>query len=154
MSRPKQVRLNQLQKSTGRNLTAAAIALSELRQGDRRLVRLNLAAGQALTLPYSTGKGGTYRFYVQTTVTGSTTIAVKAGNNPATAAADVMYGQANVSGSTPGVFVATANGTITLNGTTTGGLIGSYIEVEDVKIGQWRINGALLGSGTAATPFS
>lgn len=154
MSRPKFSRLNQLQKSTKHNVTAATLALSELRQGDRRLVRLNLAAGQALTLPYSTGKGGTYRLYVQTTVTSSTTIVVKPGNNPATSAADVIYGLASITGTTAGTFAATAAGTVTLNGSTTGGLKGSYIELEDVQVGQWRVMGALLGSGTAATPFS
>lgn len=154
MSRPKFSRLNQLQKSTRKNIITAAYTLSEPRQGDRRLVRLNLAAGQAGLLPYATGKGGTYRLLVQTTYTGSATIKVAQTNNPATSAADVIYGGVNVTGTTAGTFAATGAGTITLNGSTTGGLKGTYIELEDAAVGIWRVNGMVLGSGTAATPFS
>jgi hypothetical protein len=154
MSRPKFVRLNQLQKSTRQNITAATATLGELHQGDRRLVRLNKAGGQALLLPYATGKGGTYRLFVETTYTSSTTIKVAQTNNPITAAADVIYGGVGVTGTTAGTFAATANGTITFNGSTTGGLKGSYIELEDADAGVWRVAGMVLGSGTAATPFS
>lgn len=154
MSRPFKKRLDQLQKDTKPNITTATYALNELHRGDRRLIRLNLAAGQAGVLPYATGKGGTYRLFVQTTYTGSATIKVAATNNPATSAADVIYGGVSVTGSTAGTFAATGNGTITLNGSTTGGLKGSYIELEDAAVGVWRVAGMLLGSGTAATPFS
>lgn len=154
MSRPKKKRLDQLQKYQRVNLTAATVNLSELRQGDRQGVRLNLAAGQGLVLPYATGKGGMYRLFVETTITGSTTIKVAQTNNPKTGAADVIYGTSSTTGTTAGTFAATANGTITLNGGTTGGLKGSYVEVEDTDVGIWRVEANLLGSGTAATPFS
>lgn len=154
MSRPKKTRLDQLQKKTRVNLTAATIALSELRHGDRQEVRLNLAAGQALVLPYATGKGGMYRLFVETTYTGNATLKVAATNNPKTGAADVMYGVATTTATTAGTFPATANGTLTLNGSTQGGLKGSYIEVEDADLGIWRVEANLLGSGTAITPFS
>lgn len=154
MSLPVYSRLKQLQKSTVQNLTAATVSLFERRVGDRRLTRLNLAGGQAFTLPYATGKGGCYRLFVQTTYTSSATIVVKPGNNPLTAAADVFYGGVCISGTTPLLFGAAAAGTITFNGTTTGGLKGSYIELEDVAPGIWRVGGFLQGSGTAATPFS
>ena len=114
MSRTKFGRLNELQKSTRKNITASTIILGERNYGDRRLVRLNLAAGQTIGLPYATGKGGTYRLLVQTTYTGSTTINVKSGNNPLTAAADVIYGGVNITGTTAGTFAATANATLTI----------------------------------------
>ena len=154
MSRTVYGRLNQLQKSTRKNVTAATQTLSERNHGDRRLTRLNLAAGQAILLPYATGKGGTYRLFVQTTYTGSTTIKVAQTNNPQTSAADVIYGAVGITGSTAGTFAATGAGTITMNGSTTGGLKGSYLELEDAALGVWRVAGTLLGSGTAATPFS
>lgn len=154
MSRPKKKRLDQLQKYSRVNIVAAALQLSELKQGDRQNVRLNLAAGQALVLPFATGKGGMYRLYVETTYTSSATLKVQTGNNPKTGATDKIWGVATVTGTTPGTFAATANGTVTMNGSTTGGLVGSYIEIEDVNFGEWRIEANLLGSGTAATPFS
>jgi hypothetical protein len=44
--------------------------------------------------------------------------------------------------------------TITLNGSTKGGLAGSYIELRDVATNQWVVSASLVGSGTPATPFS
>ena len=154
MSRPQKTRLDQLQKKSRVNITASTLTLSELRHGDRQSMRLNLAAGQALVLPFATGKGGMYRLFVETTITGSTILRVAQTVNPKTGVADVIYGNASVTGSTAGNFAATANANVTQNGTTQGGLKGSYIEIEDVDVGIWRVEANLLGSGTTATCFS
>jgi len=158
MSRPKKSRLDQLQGkknvSTSSLETAATFTFRELTEGDRRLFPLNLAAGQAGTLPFATGKGSCYRVFVQTTITGSTTIVTQSGNNPKTGARDGFYGQAQLTGSAIGQFAANNSHTITMNGTTQGGIAGSYLELEDVAPGVWRVNALLCGSGTTATPFS
>ena len=155
MSRPKKKRLDQLQgQKKSVSLTAATFTLKELANGDRMLVPLNLAAGQAGLLPFATGKGSVYRLFVQTTITGSTTIATQAGNNPKTGARDGFYGQASLSGTASGTFGASNSHTITMNGSTQGGLQGSYIELEDIAPGIWRVLSRLLGSGTTVTPFS
>ena len=160
MSRPFKTRLDQLQGkknvSNSSSLgTAATILLRELPEGDRRLFPLNLAAGQAITLPFATGKGSCYRLFVGTTYTGSTTIVTQSGNNPKTGARDAFYGSVAVGGTTTGQFGATGSShTITMNGTTQGGLAGSYIEIEDVAPGIWRIDGTFNGSGTVVTPLS
>jgi hypothetical protein len=44
--------------------------------------------------------------------------------------------------------------TITQNGTTTGGLIGSKVRVQANNNGYWTVSGIVLGSSTLATPFS
>lgn len=158
MSRPKKTRLDQLQGkknvSTVALETAATFTFRELNMGDRRLFPLNLPAGQAGTLPYATGKGSVYRIFIAGSITGSTTIAVQAGNNPKTGAQDGIYGMAQLTGSAIGQFAASNNHTITMNGSTQGGLKGSYLELEDALPGVWRVNGLLLGSGTTVTPFS
>jgi hypothetical protein len=41
-----------------------------------------------------------------------------------------------------------------MNGTTTGGIAGSYVEIIDVATGVFFVRAALIGSGTVATPFS
>lgn len=156
MSRPKKTRLDQLQgEKNAVAQTAATVALRELNMGDRRLLPISRAAGQAITLPFATGKGSTYRVFVQTTITGSTTIATQSGNNPKTGQRDKLFGSIGIGGTTSGQFGATgASTTITMNGTTQGGLAGSYIEIEDVAPGQWRVDGSLNGSGTVVTPLS
>lgn len=154
MSKPTFLRLKQLQKKTDQSLVTATFSLFEPKQGDRQLTRLNLAAGQTGTLPYATGKGGVYRLYVQTTITGTTTVNTTATNNPKTGARDKLYGQATISGTATGIFAASANNTLTMNGSTQGGLVGSYVEFEDAAPGVWRVNASLLGSGITVTPFS
>ena len=158
MSRTKKGRLDQLQGKKNVSiqslLTAAVVALRELTYGDRRLIPINLPAGQALTLPFATGKGSCYRIFVNGTITGSTTIATQAGNNPKTGSRDAFYGQAAISGGTAGTFGTNGGHTITQNGTTQGGLIGSYLEIEDVAPGVYRVDANLCGSGVAVTPFS
>jgi hypothetical protein len=43
---------------------------------------------------------------------------------------------------------------LTQNGTTTGGLIGSWINLICTTTSQWIVDGVTLGSGTVATPFA
>jgi hypothetical protein len=49
---------------------------------------------------------------------------------------------------------AAANDVITQNGTTKGGVAGSYIRVTAIASAQYFVEGMLLGSGTIATPFA
>jgi len=51
-------------------------------------------------------------------------------------------------------FAAAGSTAITLNGTTTGGLIGDKIEFIGISDTEWRVRAELGHSGTAATPFS
>jgi hypothetical protein len=128
-------------------ITASSLTLSSFRHGQGRLLNCQLAAGQAFVLPASTGKKGRFRLYVGITYTGSTTIH--------TAGSDIMQGNANVGGTTSGNFNTASNtNTITYNGSTTGGVVGTYVELEDVAKGVWSVRGNIVGSGTAATPFS
>lgn len=161
MSRPKKTRLDQLQGEKNKSVNAkrilaATVALSELKDGDRKLIKLTVQTGQAFTLPFATGKGSCYRIFFENAITSNTdTFAVQAGNNPKSGVQDAFYGYAGISGSTSNQFSAVgASHTITMNGSTQGGLAGSYIELEDADVGMWRVAADLNGSGTAATPFS
>jgi len=69
---------------------------------------------------------------------------------------DIMQGAIAVStdaGGTVAPCTATSD-KLTMNGSTTGGLLGSYVEVKDVLDGTWHVSGALISSGTEATPFA
>jgi hypothetical protein len=61
----------------------------------------------------------------------------------------------DTSGATVGF---TANGTtndyINLNGTTTGGVAGSWVQVFAIAANKYMVKGTLLGTGTVATPFA
>lgn len=135
-------------------LTASAITLNPDLHAGKTLV-LDRAAGQTFTLPAATGSGDSYRFFVKTGITSNTTVVQVAsgsdwfnGSLTVAAATTVQYITANTG--TP----ATEGDTITMNGTTTGGEAGSWIEVQDVAPNVWSLDGVLTGSGTTADPLS
>ncbi len=163
MSRPFKTRLDQLQgkknkSASATRILAATVALSELKDGDRKLIVLSVQNGQAFTLPFATGKGSCYRLFLEAAITSNTdTFVVQSGNNPKTGAQDAFYGYAGIgeAGGTSAQYAAVGGyHTLTLNGTTQGGLAGSYIELEDCAPGFWRVAANLNGSGTLTTPFS
>lgn len=163
MSRPKKTRLDQLQGEKNKSVNAtrilaATVNLLELKDGDRKLVKLTVQSGQAFTLPFATGKGSCYRLFLEKSITSNTnTIVVQSGNNAKTGAQDVIMGYAGIglaAGTGALQFSTSTAHTITMNGTTQGGLAGSYIELEDADIGIWRVAADLNGSGTIVTPFS
>lgn len=130
------------------NQTAATLAVTGALVN--KTVTLNRAGGITVTLPPSTGTGDIYRFYVGTTFTGSGIIQVTT--------TDVIQGALGVTTDAAGVVIPTAassdTNTITMNGSTTGGLVGSYIELQSVASGVWSVRGNLLSTGAEATPFS
>ena len=112
-------------------------------------INLSRAAGIVVTLPAATGTNAVYKFVVTTAVTTNNYI-IQVAN-----ATDTMNGLASVAGTTGSVFsTLPASDTITMSGTTTGGLIGSYVQITDVATGEFLVTSALVGSGTPATPFS
>lgn len=114
------------------------------------VVNLSAAAGLTVTLPASTGRGARYRLFVATTVT-SNNYVVQVANGT-----DVIQGVVHLTTDIAGTSMptATTSDTITMNGTTTGGLRGTYLEFEDSASGFWRLSGQIICTGTEATPFS
>ena len=128
-------------------VTSATLSVTSSYNGT--VIPLNRAAGVTVTLPAATGSQAVYRFVLSTAVTSNSTV-IQVAN-----ATDVMAGSASVGGSTGSVFsTLPASDTITLNGSTTGGLAGSFIELIDIAAGDWIVRAALVGSGSPATPFS
>ena len=131
----------------GTVVSDSTLAVTDALNG--QITPISRAAGTAITLPASSGSQARYRFFLRAAVTSNTTT-VKVAN-----ATDVMVGSASIGGGSGNIFsTLPASDTITLNGSTTGGLAGSYIECVDVSTGYWVVSCALIGSGTPATPFS
>lgn len=113
-------------------------------------VVLNSATGRIITLPASTGRGDVYEIFVRTTVSSGSHVIAVANST------DVMQGGVALStdiGGTNMLTGATAD-TITLNGSTTGGLSGSWVRLTDELAGFWKVEGFLVCTGTEADPFS
>lgn len=116
------------------------------------LCTINAAAGLTLTLPAATGTGRTFNFLVGTTVT-SGSVAIKVAS-----ASDTMAGLASLAQDAADTVVvfetAATSDTITLNGSTTGGIKGDTIMLRDAQNGLWQVQMAGSGTGIEATPFS
>ena len=69
--------------------------------------------------------------------------------------ADKYVGSLGVVSTVSNSFASVTSTIITLNATTTGGAArGSMITLVPLAANLWSVNGTLIGSGTAATPFS
>lgn len=135
------------------NFGAVAITASTTLTPDGyagRPIVLNAAAGLTVTLPASTGSGATYEIIVGTTVSSNSYI-IQVAN-----ASDVMMGVLGIATDIAGVTVPTTStsDTITMNGSTTGGVLGSRVLLQDVAANKWAVSGALVSTGAEATPFS
>lgn len=129
------------------SFTGASLALTAGGHAGQTVVS-NLAATQAITLPAATGSGNVYRVFVQTTKTGDLTIT--------TDGSDDLVGGVEVTTDASGTpFLSDGTDTIiTMNGSTTGGVKGSFVELQDVASATWLVSGRLVSTGTEATPFS
>lgn len=132
------------------NVTAATRTLSRNDAG--AVITANRAAGITFTLPAASGTGRWYKIFVGTTVTSNNLIV------QAASASDIMAGTALVAqdaGDTAVLWETAADSdTITMNGTTKGGIKGDMIELIDVSSGVWFVKVTATATGTEATPFS
>ena len=131
------------------DVTGATVTLTaEAHAG--RVVTLNRAAGVTVTLPASVGLGDVYRIFTGTTVTSNNNIV------QAAFASDSFVGGVGLATDIAGVTILSnvADDTVTMNGTTTGGIAGSWLQFTDVAVGVFMVEGFLCASGVEADPFS
>lgn len=106
---------------------------------DGKIIALDTASGSVCTLPASSGSGARFRFIVSVKPTSNAHI-VKVAN-----ATDVLSGSVlsldNDSTAETAYAATSTDDTFTMNGTTTGGLIGDWFEAVDIKAGFWAVRG-------------
>ena len=131
------------------NLTAATLTLTADAHAFRT-VTANKADGWTVTLPAATGTGHEYTVFVGTTITSV------GGVIKVVSAADSFGGGVSISTDIAGVtmLAAATSDTLTMNGSTTGGLVGSYVKITDVASGKFMVEGFLASSGVETTPWS
>jgi hypothetical protein len=131
---------------------AVSTTLNAGTHGGKNILMSGAGAARTFTLPAATGTKDKYRFTVAEVNTSSYLIKVANGT-------DVMDGQIvslqDAADTLVGWETAATSDTITLNGTTTGGVsIGDWVELQDIATGQWSVTGITTSSGNEATPFS
>lgn len=138
--------------------TAATLAVTQAAHDGRTIV-LNRAGGVTVTLPTATGSGARFRFTIGTALSAASHVIQVAdgtdymrgglvSKDDGSASTVIAWATSN-SGT-----LATESDTITLDGSTKGGLLGDLIEIEDIGTDLWRVSGFTKSSGTEATPFS
>jgi hypothetical protein len=131
---------------------ATPIALTAAQSG--RVILVDEAAGLDFTLPALTSAevGVHYKFVV--------TVTVSSNNFRVTAASgDLLFGgllMQDFDTADKSLFVAPDGNdlVVTMNGSTTGGKQGTWVEFIASSATQWLVTGVAVGDGTLATPFS
>lgn len=132
---------------------STATSITQAAHAGRTCRLTGTGSSLAQTLPAATGSGAMYRFVVGAVNTSNHII--KVAN-----ASDVMRGQVDILDNDSNALTAyaatTTDDTITLNGTTTGGQIGDFIECQDIATNTWAVTGKLLcpAGSNVADPFS
>ena len=134
-------------RTTGVNITADTTLTANAHSG--RVVRVN-DADCKVTLPAITANniGTTYTIYIETA---ATDLDIK------TDGTDKFVGglYTGVTNATGKTFISGAsNDVITMNGTTKGGLAGSFVTATAITTAKYVVSGIILGSGTLVTPFA
>lgn len=140
---------------TARRVVALAVSTTiNQNQHEGRIIAMRGAGGaRTFTLPAATGSGAIYTFVVGEVNTSGYLIKTATGAD--TFDGSILNGNSSSSGACRLWNPGATDDTITLNGTTTGGvMIGDWVEVLDQAANQWTVTGVTTGSGTVATPFS
>ena len=129
-------------------VTTATVSITDEGYVGQRIV-MNRAAGITATLPAATGSGNRYEFIGAVDASGDQIIQVT-GN-------DTMAGVAYLGNDSAGAscfYTADTSDTITLDGSTTGGLKGWRVVCDDIAADTWAVMVMSEASDTEASPFS
>lgn len=97
-------------------------------------------------------QGVTYTVWVPTTIS---TSSLKIGTNGTDKfVGSLLSVDTDSSGAVVGFTAGASNDFINLNGTTTGGVAGTWIQIVAVAANKYMVTGVVNGSGTVATPFA
>ena len=98
-------------------------------------------------------EGVVYTIWVPTTIS---TSALKIGTNGTDKyVGTIVMNDADTDGAAlVGFNAAAANDFINLNGTTTGGVAGSWVQIVAIAANKYMVTGMVLGTGSVATPFA
>ncbi|MBT9165481.1 MAG: hypothetical protein DDT25_00126 [Chloroflexi bacterium] len=142
------------------------VTVSPELHGGSRIIRTNdatlvitLPAIIATPAPDSAGPGGpvstrnnigiSYNFFVETTATNW-----KLGTNGIDRFVGSLLMVPSAGGAASGFVPAASNDFINFNGSTTGGIAGTWLQVTAVAPLRYFVQGVVIGSGVLATPFA
>lgn len=133
------------------DVTASGGATRTLIGGESGATQLfDRAAGVVYTLPAPV-VGREFEFFASVTVTSNSYKIITNSASVFLLGEVFTYTTATASGA-GFAFNGSTHVACTMNGTTTGGIIGTWIRCKAISTTQWAITGLIVGSGTIATP--
>lgn len=135
-------------RGTSVNGSAAGTTLTNTQAGQTFL--FDTAAGITFTLPAPV-VGNTFKFIVTTSVTSSNHKVITSTGT------QLLQGVITSATTTASVFesvIGSSNIAVTMNGSTTGGLVGTQLEFTCLSATLWQVFGTNFTSSTTGTPFT
>lgn len=133
------------------SVTATTLTVTAKDHAHRTVV-LGSTHTQTVTLPAASGTGDKYKFAVSVTGTDGSKV-IQVANT-----ADVMTGvhivHSTSTAEASSFLTSATSDTYTANNTTTGGIMGTTVEIEDIASGKFLVRVDAVSSGTVATGFS
>ena len=130
---------------------ATILALTSILHSGKPVVQ-SAAAPFAITLPVAIGSGHNFKVVIGVAATATASTIATATET------DVMEGfvtaLSTASANVIGYATSATSNTISLNGTTKGGVVGDWYEFQDIAAGLWLVSANSQPTGTTATPFS
>jgi len=122
---------------------------------DGKIILFDQADGSAFTLPAATGTGMRFTCIVSVTVTSNVhSIATDSDSDEFVGHTYQVDTDTSDAIAAYPAIAADNFDTISMNGTTTGGLIGDWVELVDLATGNWAVRFFTNGNGTVATPIA
>ncbi len=145
--------VNKLAEAKSEIITADAATLTLTADDSGKTIVLDKADGVAVALPV-TEVGLKFKFFVKTTVTSVGYILTAGKTTDLFIGAVTMVDTDSSDTHTDQVPDVSDDDVMTLNGTTTGGLIGTCFELECIAEGRWWVNGVIRHTSNVANPFA
>ena len=128
---------------------ATTVTLTAAQSGG--IIVLDLAAAAAFTLP--TAEVGLWYEFVSTVTTHASTT-IDCGTADFFIRSIIQHDVDSIASEVATLADGSADDRLTINGTTTGGLPGSWCRITAVTDTLWMVNGAFMQDGTVGDPFS
>lgn len=123
------------------DLNATSLSITQALHDGRTIKARHTAATSTLTLPAATGSGAKFRIKVGAVNTNSHIIKVANSSDTIKGLITILDNDSNA---VTGYCGSGTDDTITLNGTTTGGQIGDWVELEDILANVWAVSGQVV----------
>ena len=133
-------------------LTSSATTLSAASHAGNVVNQSFNASAWTITLPASAGTGNKYTVILATSAAISGCNITR--NNSSENFSGYVYMMTSASAQVNAYSCTATDNIVKLNGSTTGGLVGTVFEFTDLATNLWMVRGYTAGTGTYATPFS